>query len=258
MTSAPRSSESDLDAFEAVCDRLAGFDDNISAEWVDGFLTALLAGPRAVVPSEWLPHVCGESFGRAFADPADVQQAMNALMSRWNTIASQLDPEPLLEDPEALRLTPLMLDYDNADLRAELKGEGRLSDEELKNLPRTGEIWALGFVDALDAFPLDWPEPDLGNEEGQWYDACLARVAALTFDEAELGAHFDEQYEGKPLPREELVDEACFAVQDLRIYWLDHAPKPAPVRVDALPGRNDPCPCGSGKKFKKCHGAAVH
>ena len=21
-------------------------------------------------------------------------------------------------------------------------------------------------------------------------------------------------------------------------------------------GRNDPCPCGSGKKFKKCHGAA--
>jgi preprotein translocase subunit SecA len=22
-------------------------------------------------------------------------------------------------------------------------------------------------------------------------------------------------------------------------------------------GRNDPCPCGSGKKFKKCHGAAV-
>jgi hypothetical protein len=22
-------------------------------------------------------------------------------------------------------------------------------------------------------------------------------------------------------------------------------------------GRNDPCPCGSGKKYKKCHGAAV-
>ncbi len=27
-----------------------------------------------------------------------------------------------------------------------------------------------------------------------------------------------------------------------------------PVRVDKLPGRNDPCPCGSGKKFKQCHG----
>ena len=27
-----------------------------------------------------------------------------------------------------------------------------------------------------------------------------------------------------------------------------------PIRVDKMPGRNDPCPCGSGKKFKQCHG----
>ena len=27
-----------------------------------------------------------------------------------------------------------------------------------------------------------------------------------------------------------------------------------PIRRDNLPGRNDPCPCGSGKKFKQCHG----
>jgi preprotein translocase subunit SecA len=31
--------------------------------------------------------------------------------------------------------------------------------------------------------------------------------------------------------------------------------KPQPVRVEAKVGRNDPCPCGSGKKYKKCHGA---
>lgn len=30
-----------------------------------------------------------------------------------------------------------------------------------------------------------------------------------------------------------------------------------PVRVDPKIGRNDPCPCGSGKKFKKCHGATA-
>ncbi len=30
-----------------------------------------------------------------------------------------------------------------------------------------------------------------------------------------------------------------------------------PVRVEAKVGRNDPCPCGSGKKYKKCHGAAA-
>ena len=31
----------------------------------------------------------------------------------------------------------------------------------------------------------------------------------------------------------------------------------APVRVEKKVGRNDPCPCGSGKKYKNCHGAGV-
>ena len=30
-----------------------------------------------------------------------------------------------------------------------------------------------------------------------------------------------------------------------------------PIIKDKLPGRNDPCPCGSGKKFKNCHGRGV-
>jgi SEC-C motif domain protein len=43
-------------------------------------------------------------------------------------------------------------------------------------------------------------------------------------------------------------------------HWLyDYSevnPKPAPVRVESI-GRNDPCTCGSGKKYKKCCGAAA-
>ena len=35
------------------------------------------------------------------------------------------------------------------------------------------------------------------------------------------------------------------------------AEEPKPVRTGAKVGRNDPCPCGSGKKYKKCHGASV-
>jgi preprotein translocase subunit SecA len=30
--------------------------------------------------------------------------------------------------------------------------------------------------------------------------------------------------------------------------------KQMPVTVEKLPGRNEPCPCGSGKKYKQCHG----
>ena len=36
---------------------------------------------------------------------------------------------------------------------------------------------------------------------------------------------------------------------------LKETPKAEPVKVGQTPGRNDPCPCGSGKKFKKCCGA---
>jgi preprotein translocase subunit SecA len=32
------------------------------------------------------------------------------------------------------------------------------------------------------------------------------------------------------------------------------AGKPQPVHVGEKIGRNDPCPCGSGKKYKQCHG----
>ena len=34
----------------------------------------------------------------------------------------------------------------------------------------------------------------------------------------------------------------------------DKNQKTEPVRVDKKVGRNDPCPCGSGKKYKQCHG----
>ncbi|MGP8846724.1 SEC-C metal-binding domain-containing protein, partial [Enterobacter hormaechei] len=38
-------------------------------------------------------------------------------------------------------------------------------------------------------------------------------------------------------------------------YWMAHpqeTPVKVPVKVDAKVGRNDPCPCGSGKKYKQC------
>jgi preprotein translocase subunit SecA len=37
----------------------------------------------------------------------------------------------------------------------------------------------------------------------------------------------------------------------------ESAPQSPPTQAAPRIGRNDPCPCGSGKKFKKCHGAAL-
>ena len=56
------------------------------------------------------------------------------------------------------------------------------------------------------------------------------------------------------LDEERLVDrnQQAAAQQDTR------AQQPRnPVIKDKLPGRNDPCPCGSGKKFKQCHGRGI-
>ena len=53
---------------------------------------------------------------------------------------------------------------------------------------------------------------------------------------------------------EQLTDpnQAAAARQDTR------AQQPrTPIIKDKLPGRNDPCPCGSGKKFKNCHGKGI-
>jgi len=89
-----QSSPAELQAFDATCERLGGFNPDITFEWVDGFLAALAAGPGLPDTAEWLPLLCGDAFERAFADPDDVQRAMTALFGRWNQIAGELDPTP--------------------------------------------------------------------------------------------------------------------------------------------------------------------
>jgi uncharacterized protein len=49
--------------------------------------------------------------------------------------------------------------------------------------------------------------------------------------------------------------DAVWAVYDLRELWRNIGPRVETVRKEPTLGRNDLCHCGSGKKFKKCHGA---
>jgi uncharacterized protein len=49
--------------------------------------------------------------------------------------------------------------------------------------------------------------------------------------------------------------EAIWGAYDLREVWRQIGPRVQTVRKPELPGRNDLCHCGSGKKYKKCHGA---
>ncbi|MEO8706315.1 MAG: YchJ family metal-binding protein [Kofleriaceae bacterium] len=50
-------------------------------------------------------------------------------------------------------------------------------------------------------------------------------------------------------------ERSRFRKLDGRWFYIDGKTGQLPARATAVAGRNDPCPCGSGKKYKRCHGA---
>ncbi len=56
-------------------------------------------------------------------------------------------------------------------------------------------------------------------------------------------------------PKEKLVESR--SEEEAQEQQEQQKPKQQPIRVEQKIGRNDPCPCGSGKKYKSCHGAGV-
>lgn len=257
MSPIPRDNNpAELQAFETTCERLGGFDDRIHFEFVDGFLTALAAGPQVPPADAWLPALCGDAFERAFADPDDHAQALKSLRTRLVVLQDQLDPEALFDQPDALRLLPLMLTWTEEDRQAMLAA-GTVSESDLGDL-LTGAEWAEGFMHAVDSFTALRPEPADDHAAAVLADLFAAVELLLMREDsgpylARVAAY--QAVTKTPPTRDDLIDEACFAVQELRLWFVEHAPVPATRRVEKTPGRNDPCPCGSGRKFKKCHGA---
>ena len=73
------------------------------------------------------------------------------------------------------------------------------------------------------------------------YTASSSTTAAPKYDRPQYAG-------GQPADLTDPAQRAA-AAQDTR----ERQPR-APFQAEKLPGRNDPCPCGSGKKFKNCHG----
>lgn len=111
--------------------------------------------------------------------------------------------------------------------------------------------------------------PD-SNDDVDWADLEKS-AAAVSWDKLEILSTEDGQpedthgvvtfwahmsYEGYPLDHR----ERSIFKKDAEGHWLyvdGQVLRPEPIRRDhPKVGRNDPCPCGSGKKYKKCCGAA--
>ena len=89
-------------------------------------------------------------------------------------------------------------------------------------------------------------------------DDALEAIIALTDDDNDAPTVCVFEEGGEPSVSKRRLGEfadAVWAVYDLRDVWRSMGERLEPVHAEAKPGRNDPCFCGSGKKFKKCHRA---
>ena len=89
-------------------------------------------------------------------------------------------------------------------------------------------------------------------------DAALQDIVALTEGDPGVPAVSMYSEDGPPSVSNERLDAlaaAIWAVYELRQIARSLGPRTEPLRKPPEPGRNDPCPCGSGKKYKKCCGA---
>jgi uncharacterized protein len=244
----------EFQALVGVIERLESFDSGVTLEWLDGFLTALAAMPQIPPHEAWLGWAFGDSFDRAFADPQAQAEALLPLSARVQALREALNIEALVDDDEALRLEPLMQLWSDAD-RAELVAQG-VPPEDAAQM-QTGGDWSSGFLSLIGHGADVLPQLRAGSEADQYQQHLLRTVESLQWDpsQPEFQAFAAEGWKNADPTRDELVTEACFAVQELRVFWYEESLRPAPRQAQAVPGRNEPCFCGSGKKFKKCHGA---
>jgi uncharacterized protein len=194
---------------------------------LDGFLTGIAVGPELVLPSEWLPLVFG---GEApeFADETEAKTILGAIMGRYNEILRQVADDDV--DPV------FWADRDGTVIAAD---------------------WAEGFLQAIKLRADAWG-PLFKSKRNEH---LLLPILALCGDEngESLLGFAPEQEDRIAEEMTELLPECVIAIA---AYWRGKGttnastltPEAQPSRPPTKVGRNDPCPCGSGKKFKKCCG----
>ncbi|MEQ1819882.1 MAG: UPF0149 family protein [Terricaulis sp.] len=210
-----------LDAF--LADRVD--DDGLMLCDLDGFLTAVAIGPELILPSEWAPLIWGVN-APVFESDDEAQQILGAVMNRYNAILMALAPDPSTYEP-------ILRANDDGELIAKDWAEGFLMGLALRR-----EAWA-PMLESDDAITL-LPILVLGDESA---------LAQLTADA-----------EDKDLLRSACAEELDQTVIAIDRFWKsrrragDNGDRShSPTRGPKV-GRNQPCPCASGRKFKHCCG----
>ena len=215
---------------------------------LQGFLFAIASSPETISPSEWLPIISNdEDIG--FRDEKEAQQILNDVMALYNAVNTAV-----LERSDAL---PLGCEF-GENVFGNFSEEASISQ------------WSRGFMIGHDWLSEVWDEylPDEMDKE------CGSTVMVLSFFSSRqlAEAYFKD---GNPRSRKskKSFEEFAETVREFfpsalssyahlgrtifEVLMQDEAARDQPTPSTKV-GRNDPCPCGSGKKYKKCCGGKLH
>ena len=239
MTPSAALADAEIDRLAELLDGMPS-DEAMDIETVDGYFSALHCAPTMVSMGLVIDNVLGgaseSAAGEASADA--VTECIALLMRHWNAIGAGLSGSRA-DDPDTFHM-PVLFEDDAGVVR--------------------GYDWAVGFWRGMRHDFVAWKDliddPDHGG-------AVLPMMA--------LAHEHDPDPALRPAPfgnderRVDIVTHMCAGLHSAYRYFAEQRRQLAQemrhgaqtiVRDEPKVGRNDPCPCGSGRKYKRCHGAA--
>ena len=198
---------------------------------LQGLLCAIASGPEEISEDDWLTFALGEN--PEFESP-EQQQRVADLMRRYCA-----ETERGLAAGEA----PMLV----------------LANQSAEALAESFEAWAGGYLDGMELSEDEWFEYAESDDEAEFLATHLWPVDILSGLAAQEADEIGDPWPPEGMTEDELVADAREGLSEsvLALYQFWRAKRPTQTirRSGAKVGRNEPCPCGSGKKYKQCCGA---
>ena len=214
---------------------------------LDGYLCAVAVQPRIVPPAEWLVPALdtdGSRWPPANLDEAWLARVRGLMQRRFEALVRGLADDRLFD--------PVVTDTSVPD-EAQDGAQAEADNPESRVPPHSRPLlyWSSGFLYGAQSFEGLLEHPD--DAVHLALSRILRHLPAETDEDRQLVAELDLQ---QPLrdERHAIEDTVNAAVTLWDLTARDRLAVRTIQREGAKVGRNDPCPCGSGKKFKQCHG----